>query len=370
MNGRSEKSDKRSRWLCRVFAAAGMGLAIAGSVSAQPRAELLPPVVAKPYVPRASSEPILPENGSPPSGLKRPNIETEYPPTFSSRKPSLWNRFVGVFSGDDDKKPPTEPTPKPTANQPVLPKPAIAPIEGVPANAQPAHPLSVGRVIPPAWNWYGYGAPVPGSNSLAPTGRYGFVQPWWYTQTGATPGAIPKVGVPVQGPELPPPIAPSHDDMNRSSAGPLNASEVRREQALPGEDSRPANATRQADLQVPATGPRIESGKPATIEPPVKSGTQQGDPKFTPILPVSSRHAEHVSRAQSPEAALVPSAVIAILKSTCSGYTTRIDVMPKGPRHIGLHLTLIPGVLPDRLADRIAKLPELAGWEIEMQFAH
>jgi hypothetical protein len=32
-------------------------------------------------------------------------------------------------------------------------------------------------------------------------------------------------------------------------------------------------------------------------------------------------------------------------------------------------LTVIPGILPDRLADRITKLPELDGWEIEMHFA-
>ena len=308
-------------------------------------------------MPRASSAPILPDDEPPPpSKPKQRTADTAYPPTYSSSKPSLWNRFVKVFEGDEPKAA-SESNPMETSPQPRIAAVQPTGLNPVQTMAQPIRPASP-STVPPAWKWYGYGAPIPGSNALAPTGRYGIVQPSWYTQTGATPGAIPKVDF-VQGPALP---IPANEFVNQPSI-------ERHEPILPPDGPNPASKTRQADIQIPVNLPTPETGRPASIEVPGKPQQLQGDPKFTPVLPVSWRNADRVSRAQAPEAPLIPSAVIAALKSTCAGHVTRIDVTPKGPRSIVLNLTIIPGILSDRLADRIARIPELNGWEVELQFA-
>jgi hypothetical protein len=146
---------------------------------------------------------------------------------------------------------------------------------------------------------------------------------------------------------------------------PLKDTEGPEELIIPTDVPAAPNRSRQADLDIPISGPRLDSGKPARIDYPVK---QQVSRQHSSVTPSAWHASDYKSRAQAPEAALVPSAVIAALKTACTGHVARIDVLPKGPRQIGLRLTLIPGILADRLADRIAKLPELEGWEVEMQF--
>src|SRR6266545_3789971 len=243
-------SSGRRAESCRHWLIASvMGLALCACASAQPRAELLPPVAPKTFVPRASSAPILPDDDPPPSKPRQRTADTAYPPTYSSSKPTFWNRFVKVFDGDEPK-PASQPHPIEKS-----PEPRIATAQNpVQTMAQPIRPVSAPSTVPPAWKWYGYGAPIPGSNALAPTGRYGAVQPSWYMQTGATPGAIPKVDF-VQGPAL---TVPSNEIVNQSPP-------IRHEPILPPEAQTPASRTRQADLQIPVNLPLPESGKPASI---------------------------------------------------------------------------------------------------------
>jgi hypothetical protein len=362
-------------------------LLLVAFAAAEPHAGLLPPFAAAPYVPRASSEEI-PADLPPPSPNRRREPISQYPPTYSSGKTTreypqmagIWKRITSVFEADDKTpviNPPKEgPTPvemkqrmvrqDPRSQKEIPMHPQNGPLAPNATQIQSTHVAAAA----PAWMWYGYGAPVPGSNSLAPTGRYNVVQPSWYTQTGATPGAIPKMGGVMQGPALSTSHAPQNPPapqqiQRHPPVQPLKDTEGPEELIIPTDVPAAPNRSRQADLDIPISGPRLDSGKPARIDYPVK---QQVSRQHSSVTPSAWHASDYKSRAQAPEAALVPSAVIAALKTACTGHVARIDVLPKGPRQIGLRLTLIPGILADRLADRIAKLPELEGWEVEMQF--
>jgi hypothetical protein len=119
-----------------------------------------------------------------PAGAAKPrDPDFKYPPTYSSKKDrsGFSGLMNGLFGSDDDKK-----------------------------KAEPASEVPVRQVppgTPPAWKWYGYGAPVPGANPLTPNGVYAPVHPEWYLQMCTTPGAIPAV-LPAHTiglPQLPPP---------------------------------------------------------------------------------------------------------------------------------------------------------------------
>lgn len=393
---RNNKPMSRSRTglIVRWVVAAGLGLFTTAFAFAQPRAQLLPPIAAKPYLPRASSEEVpIPESAP---TVKFPSRESGfvYPPTYSSGRMSrefpqlmaLWNRVTKPIEASDEKKvtpqsasrepiksiesspkviqqdpSPQRVTPIPnrvyptqTATQMVQPLQTIVknPLP-IPETDQTIQTTPAPSTVPPAWKWYGYGAAMPGTNSLAPTGRYGTVQPNWYGQTGATTGAIPKVGDLPQGPVLP--LSPSLSENVPS-------------QPVVEVDRQPLFRLRQADLQIPKSVPQSNPVRPARIELPNHPKSRPDDRNFTPILPVSSRNAEAVSRAQAPESTNVPAAILTALKTACSGYVSRIDIVPDGSRKCELHLTMMPGVLVERLTQRIALIPELSGWEVELHF--
>ena len=79
---------------------------------------------------------------------------------------------------------------------------ANTPFQGTAANGQMVY------AGPPAYRWYGWGSVTPGTNPIAPTGRFPIASANWYSITGATPGAFP---VPVtntfrQAPGIEPPV--------------------------------------------------------------------------------------------------------------------------------------------------------------------
>lgn len=361
------------RMACRCLATAGLALGVAAFAGAEQRAGLEPPVAARPYVSRASSEELPPDLAAPAKTLRRSEPVSQFPPTYSSGKTArefpratgMWKRLVGVFGGDEASTSPTIVVPA-EAPKPVDTKRIVVQHEQTAQSAIPPRTTQLGANAP-AWQWYGYGAPLPGGNTLAPTGRYHAVQPAWYTQTGATPGAIPKTGGPMQGPALRVPTESYSPPqvLNQPPVHPIVEPESRQELLIPIDAQNSSNGARQADLLIPDNGPKLDSTKPATLELPVPR-TSQHDAR---VAPTSLRESEPVFRGQGPEVITVPSAVIAALKKACTGHATKIDVTPRGSRQIGLRLSVVPGILPDRLADRITKLPELDGWEIEMHFA-
>ena len=348
------------------FVGATLTLGFTATASGQePAASLLPPqpsrTVPAPYVSRGAEAEAGKEEALPKA--KPRGSEFHYPPTYTSSKPdknfpllsSLWKKVVGE---NDEKKA------VPAKDLPKLPAPAVAvPVLGsIPGDAVPA------------WHWYGYGAPVLGLNPLARQGVYAPVNPAFYAITGATPGAIPIPIAPSPTgsfmphlpphepvPVVPPPVLPLPD--------PLKKLDV----ILPPEEAQVK--TRPAGIGAPTREmilpPEAEPArKPATLELPGQPAKpNEAEPAFTPILPVSARSTTPVARAQSPDVASVPSALVANLRSACTGYASKIELVPKGSNKLGLRLTLISGIQADHLANRIAQIPDLAGYEVEMEFA-
>ena len=226
---------------------------------------------------------------------------------------------------------------------------APAPINLVAAGPGPS-PVPMPRPEVPAWRWFGYGAPVPGRNPYAPDGVYGTVNPLYYYQNGATPGAIPQ--------PLTPPV------MRHASATPVVPQ-------LP----QPTLIAPPATMSLPFPPPPAPlapetpmvkpEAPPATIEPPIAPAQTMSSESWKPLtddLPPP------IIRSQAPEEPTVPEKLLSALRKECAGHTTKIELLPKGPGQIRMRLTLAPGALADRLADRIARLPELAGYTIELEF--
>jgi hypothetical protein len=72
-------------------------------------------------------------------------------------------------------------------------------------------------------------------------------------------------------------------------------------------------------------------------------------------------------RGQAPDLA-VPEKLLVSLRLACIGYAAKVELTPKDETRIALRLLLARGVNADRLAERIVQLPELSGYDIEMQF--
>ncbi len=284
-----------------------------------------------------------------------------YSPAYSNKKPSdplnvggAWRWLTGTErpGGGNDKtaelvvnenRPNAQ-----VAHVDVHHRAAVTPMAIVPPT-----PAVEGQM--PAWRWYGYGAPVPGSNPYAPEGVYGQVNPGWYFQSGATPGAIPGPSVPV------------------APAMPLLPSELPHPSpAQPGEPAQPSPTTAEPPRLM--TLPMRERGgvkqasaidlpaqteqQPATIDLPVPHVSEQ---------PLTAAPAAPVIRGQSPEPA-VPEKLLVSLRLACIGYATQVELTPKDEMRIALRLSMARGMSADRLAERIVQLPELSGYDIEMQF--
>jgi len=183
----------------------------------EPSASLLPPgKKIAPVVPASSSSDS--DNKSTKSRQRDPNFK--YPPTYSSSHggtvlPELsqaWKKVSGIrLIGSSETKPPEKTAESPpevaTPELTQVGKRSIIANDSIPLSIIPTQPVRI--VQAPAWRWYGYGAPVPGSNPYAPSGVYATVYPNWYHQNGSTPGAIPRplapIVYPTQPAELPAP---------------------------------------------------------------------------------------------------------------------------------------------------------------------
>jgi hypothetical protein len=218
----------------------------------------------------------------------------DYPPTYSSRKAPWYDPFGWLTS---EEKKPANTTPK---TQP-----------GTPSNAVPTGDFPAGATAPPAWKWYGYGAPTPGANPLAPTGMYPGVSGNWYSSTGATPGAVPHAtqGTPVAvDPFHPPTLVTEPAALTKwpTIVAPPSAAPTLPTAAMPPV----ANAmdvdwkSSAASLRKP-TGDLPSTDTPqATLGPP-KPVDAVTTPSPAPILPAPRTPAE-AARTPGPESSDIP----------------------------------------------------------------
>jgi len=366
VNSRQTRNDCNRRLTplaaaLRVWtASAVLGMGLAGRAGGQePAAQILLPMPSAAgsngptfATPAAAEAPIEKDPADEPPPKPRPP-DFKYPPTYSEtkKKDSFFeNLRQKLFGGDAKKEDAKKGDKKET--------PAAAK-EPVPV---PDHPFT-----PPAWKWYGYGAPVPGLNPLAPQGTYPPIHPYWYVQTHSTPGAVPSLppfyfmpGAPVPHQAPPGPVLPYPEPLLKPGAA-LSPAEV------------PIIPSRPAEIDLPATGPtqeppQLNQTPPAKIDLPINSNSSESS--AMPLLPLTSAvHTGQVVRAQALDPGAVPAALTTSLQSACIGLVSNIELSPRGPRKIGLRLTLMPGAQADRLADRISKIPELAGYQVEIEFA-
>ena len=374
-HARGVQRSSRIAGLRSCIAGAAIALAIASpSFGEDPAANLLPPQTTLPRSSiRASGDGlILPETPEQSAKPTSRDPDFKYPETYSTTHKSgdfpvissLWTKIAGgPASRNGDQK---------------VVLNAQAPVKAVAAGHGAGHgepvgiaPLPVRPPAPlPAWRWYGYGAPVPGMNPLAPSGVYSTVNPNWYPQSGATPGAIPLTHDAV----LPfptdaePPLA-ARRSRNVPPVTPISEQATNMDLLLPEEHIRPANLQMPA-IEVPG---KVESinpdGRPAILEAPirpVKAGESDG--QFTSSLPASARSNTPLWRGQAPNLSALPPAICSALRTTCSGYVSRIEIQPRDPGKIGLRLRLLKDARADLLANRIASIPCLKDYEIEMSF--
>jgi hypothetical protein len=345
----------------------GAGLALASAATAQERAaDLLPPqpVHARPAItPRATGADLNPDELPPPIKPKPRDPNFQYPPTYTSTKSTsflgdAWKKVTHVFADDEkdkekekekDKKPQNgakvaAPAPTHTAHQSIQPVPIVAPGGALPA---------------PSWKWYGYGAPVPGANPSAPRGVYGKVNPGWYAQTGATPGAIPHVPLA----DLGAPAEPTREAPTLPPAEPVPDEPKKKDEPKKDKDEK------TGIIFPPDRMPAGPVRRPADLELPIIRPTSlKGSHASPPVLPLSAKSAAPVWRGQAPEPAWVTDSLIAGLRSACAGRASHIELRPTSPGKLGLRLTLTPGATADALAERLRQLPDLADYEVEMEF--
>ena len=193
----------RPVWACGACAAGSLAFAQA------PAAKLLPAVAVDPPAPavaRGSAPAPAPPAGyqfQAPASVPAPGATAR---TSAEPQPTLWGGVKSLFP----QKPVERPEPA-KATRPSDPKPAqpTSLTGNAPPPAPPSPPPPQTYAGSPAYRWYGYGTPAPGTNPFAPEGRYPQAPGRWLTQTGATPGAfpVPAGGVPQESaiPQEPPP---------------------------------------------------------------------------------------------------------------------------------------------------------------------
>jgi hypothetical protein len=328
-----------------------------------------------------------------PAAAADPPDSRTYPPTYSSRKAPWYDPFR-LFTNSDKK--------------PVVQASAVT--LAAPATGKPVpHPQTVdvppGASTGPAWKWYGYGTPTPGRNPLAPAGVYGGVPANWYTASGATPGAVPPARPGSPAPALVPDPVPGSRVIHpgpASFAGPTNF-------AAPDGPAPTAIVSPQADkfaevdwtpspsatLKAPtadAVAPTADATPPAKLSAPVRAddGPALGPPVRPTETPPPSPPAESpdipvepakgiilppnpgpggMSRAQGPVTARAqaPDADLGdLIRQACGPQVRVMEFSPVGPKHAVLRLaTSRDAALAAR--DRLARVPDLAGWHIEFE---
>ncbi len=109
-----------------------------------------------------------PDANSPP-GTSIPDLK--YPPPYSSQRSKTFPVLGAMWKGVVDDAPDAK------------------------AAASSSTSIQSPSAPPPMWRWYGYGTPTPNLNPYPVRETYAPVPATWYTQTGATPGAVPEARV-------------------------------------------------------------------------------------------------------------------------------------------------------------------------------
>lgn len=197
------------------------------------------------------------------SALADPTPSRDYPQRYSDRKPAWYDPF-GWFTGGESKPASATTT---TESKPVSTSSSPRSAEG-----------------PPAWQWYGYGAPTPGRNPYAPNGNYAPVPVNWHELAGSTPGAIPANRA-TNTLVMPVPL-PLND------VSPLNIDATVSKPAKPASVEGPsiANVVEPNWSTAPASiGLPSNDGPKATLKAPLPATPTSNVPKTpAPILPAPS----------------------------------------------------------------------------------
>jgi len=126
---------------------------------------------------------VIPASGLLPSRSANDVQPLGPPPLGATQQPaaSTGLQFPKLFNRSKNPSPPV-----PMTGAIPAPNPNAA-IQGATSRGSP---LLAG---PPAYRWFGYGAPTPGANNFAPSGsgQYPRGSANWFGVTGATPGAFP-----------------------------------------------------------------------------------------------------------------------------------------------------------------------------------
>jgi hypothetical protein len=315
------------------------------------------------------------------TGIAQAPQSRDYPPTYSSRKAPWYDPF-GWFKSDAKK--PSTASPKFDPSKPIV-------IDG--------GQIPGGFGSPPAWKWYGYGAPRPGSNPLGPHGSSPGAPSNWHNLAGATPGAIPFAG-----PTIGPLPFPQPSPGSAATAAPMRFADPviivppASGPSLPTAVKPPATAsTNDADRRSPANlgSPTMEPGSPANNRPhatiglPVTAGT--------PVMPPAPRTPAEAVRPPgpvSPDIPVVPapgikmppisqnpksseSAIVArgrapitemadVIRRSSGNDLQILEICDAGPRKLVVRLAG-PHHAARAFRDRLAQLPQLSGWRVDFE---
>jgi hypothetical protein len=328
-----------------------------------------------------------------PAAAADPPDSRTYPPTYSSRKAPWYDPFH-LFTNSEKKS--------------VIPASAMslagAAPTGKPASNQ-AGDVPPGSTPGPAWKWYGYGTPTPGSNPLAPAGVYGTVPGGWYTASGATPGAVPPTRPASSLPGLVPDPVPgarliltgptnltgpsgfaSPDGPTPTPVGVPQAEKFAEVDWSPSPSATlkpptsdsvtpPADALPPAKLSAPiraddgaAPGSPVPPTQPAPPAPPGESPDIPVEPAKDIVLPpnpapggMSRTKGQVTARAQAPDVSVGD-----MIRQACGPDVEVMEFSPVGAKHAVLRLAATrDAALAAR--DRLAGIPDLAGWRIEFE---
>ncbi len=255
-----------SRWL-----AAGALLTLGGSVFSQAPAVRLLPAIPKDDVPAT-----IIRAATPPPEAPAPKPTTA-PPAPEKRKGLMESIFPPKAppAASNSQEKPWWPTPE---EQPMMAKqPGTRP-----GYAQPngANGVYAGT---PAYRWYGYGGPTPGSNPHAPQGLYPKGSANWYSQTGATPGAFPlPTNVAQQAPSYEPPTfstQPSQDSLGTQGQR-VVANILDRSESTPVATTA-TEAPRRTEFAAPATVANSMPQMPTGPGQPLVTSNRQDQPRRT-----------------------------------------------------------------------------------------
>ena len=283
----------------------------------------------------------------------------DYPPTYSSRK-GAWFDPLGLLNSSEKKS-----------------AAANTPIERMPIPS-PSGPLVA--INGPAWKWYGYGTPTPGQNQISPN-----VPGNWYSSSGATAGAIPhaQAGAAIPG-VVPDPnpnsrsadlrrfrpneslVLPSDGPALPGAVADVNWQSVPARLRVPTKEHVVSvdgpHATLKAPIPVDEPTPAIRPSVPAGPAIPVPTAESSDLPiEAAPgIVPpqVSRINRPITARGSAPE-----SAIGEAIQRACGSNFRVLEVAEVGPKR--LIVRLAGNAVTAR--EQIARLPQLAGWHIEIE---